>query len=144
MYDFNMMVDEAYDILEYNNNSIHIDDKLLLPKLDTEISSTRLYWKNIMDYLNILNRPSEHFMLFLKNELCNKEINWYSGNKLDGIILHGKCQKNSNIIELIKKYINIYVICSSCKKSNTELIKITCKKYNFKCLSCEMSKILNI
>ncbi len=97
-----------------------------------------------MNYLNILNRSSEHFMLFLKNELCDKEINWYSSNKLDGIIIHGKCQKNANIMELIKKYINIFVICSSCKKINTELTKITLKKYNFKCLYCGMNKILNL
>jgi translation initiation factor 2 beta subunit (eIF-2beta)/eIF-5 len=133
---FNAMVDEAYELLE-NNDTIQ---NLVLPKIDTEISITRMYWKNIMDYLNIINRSPDHFIIFLKNELCNKEINWYSGNKEDGIIIHGKRQKNSDILELIKKYINIYVICSSCKKLNSELNKITNKKYEFKCLDCEMTK----
>ena len=135
---FNFMVDEAYDMLENNI----VEHNLILPKIQTEISVTRLYWKNIMDYLNIINRCPDHFMIFLKNELCNKEINWYSGNKNDGIIIHGKCQKNSVILELIKKYINIFVICQSCKKINTELIKLTFKKYEFKCLTCGMTKIL--
>jgi translation initiation factor 2 beta subunit (eIF-2beta)/eIF-5 len=143
--DFNLMIDEAYFKLnELIDISITINEKLILPKIETEICSTKLYWKNIIEYLDILNRSPEHFMLFLKNELCDKEINWYSGNKLDGIIIHGKYQKNSNIVDLIKKYINAYVICTSCKKMNTELIKITLKKHNFKCLSCEMNKILNL
>jgi translation initiation factor 2 beta subunit (eIF-2beta)/eIF-5 len=126
---FTLMVNEAYQLLD-----VYSEDKLILPKLESEITNNKLYWKNIMEYLTILNRIPEHFIYFLKNELNNNEINWYSGNKLDGIIIHGKHKKNAEIIELIKKYINIYVVCSCCKKLNTELNKITSKKYEFKCL----------
>ena len=136
-YNFDTMVNESYGLLE-----IYSEDKLILPKLETEITKCRLYWKNIMEYLNVLNRSPEHFYIFLKNELCNNEINWYSGNKDDGIIIRGKNKKNTEIIELIKKYINKYVMCSCCKKINTELNKITSKKYEFKCLCCEMTKCL--
>jgi translation initiation factor 2 beta subunit (eIF-2beta)/eIF-5 len=136
-YSFDSMVNESYQLLE-----VYSEDKLVLPKLETEINMSRLYWKNIMEYLNVLNRSPDHFYIFLKNELCNNEINWYSGNKDDGILIRGKNKKNTEIIELIKKYINKYVICSCCKKINTELNKITSKKYEFKCLCCEMTKCL--
>jgi translation initiation factor 2 beta subunit (eIF-2beta)/eIF-5 len=138
--EFMLMVDEAYELLNKEENQT--DNDLLLPKLDTEISVTKLYWKNIMEYMNLLNRNPDHFVIFIKNELCNNEINWYSdNNKKDGIIIHGKRQKNARILEVLKKYINVYVICSSCKKKYTELTKITSKKYQFKCLTCEMTKI---
>uniref|UniRef100_A0A6C0EBT6 Translation initiation factor IF2/IF5 domain-containing protein n=1 Tax=viral metagenome TaxID=1070528 RepID=A0A6C0EBT6_9ZZZZ len=136
-YSFDSMVNESYQLLE-----VYSEDKLVLPKLETEINMSRLYWKNIMEYLKVLNRSPDHFYIFLKNELCNNEINWYSGNKDDGILIRGKNKKNTEIIELIKKYINKYVICSCCKKINTELNKITSKKYEFKCLCCEMTKCL--
>lgn len=140
MNNFNIMVDEAYKILN-NDNFIN---NIILPKIECEINSTRLYWKNIIKYLDIINRSHEHFLLFLKNELYNKEINWYSANKNDGIIIHGKYIKQSQISDLIKKYINLFVICPSCKNTNTELNKMTIKKYEFKCLACKMTKIVII
>jgi translation initiation factor 2 subunit 2 len=134
------MVDEAYDLLNNNNNDSN--NNILLPKLDIDITITKLYWKNIMDYINIINRNPEHIIIFLKNELSNNEINWYSENKNDGIIIHGKGLKKLNLSELIRKYINNYVICSSCKKKNTELNKLSLKKYEFKCLMCYMTRII--
>jgi len=145
------MVDEAYELLNNktkitNEQSLDkhefLDTNLLLPKLDIETTITKLYWKNIQAYLTIINRPDEHFIIFIKNELCNNKINWYSDNKKDGIIIHGRYQKVNTIIELIKKYINLYVICPSCKKKTTELSKLSSKRYQFKCFHCEMTKIL--
>lgn len=137
--DFTIMVDEAYNILN-NDNFIN---NIILPKIDCDITPTKLYWKNLTDYLNIINRSSDHFYNFIKNELSNKEINWYSANKNDGIIIHGKYLKISLLLDLIKKYINLFVICTSCKNTNTILTRITTKKYEFKCLACEMVKVIN-
>ena len=134
------MTNEAYELLNINNTDI--DNNILLPKLDVDITITKLYWKNIIEYTNIINRDPEHFLIFLKNELSSNEINWYSENKQDGIIIHGKGLRKLNLSELIKKYINNYVICASCKKKITELHKITFKKYEFKCLICYMKKII--
>ena len=139
-YNFEQMVDEAYEKL--NNDIDNYINNLKLPTIDYESTATRLHWKNIMMYIQMINRTPEHFLSFMKNELCNKEINWYSANKEDGLIIHGKYLKSSIVHNLIIKYINIYVICSSCKNINTVLNKITTKKYEFKCLSCEMIKII--
>ena len=137
---FNNMLDEAYKILECNEPSIY---NLNLPQLDIEITSNRIYWKNVNAYLQILNRDFDHFMIFIKNELCDRNINWYSNNKIDGIIIHGKYLKQNNIIDLIKKYINTTVICTSCFSPNTTVNKSTGKNYIFNCIQCNMTKILH-
>ena len=138
---FNNMLDEAYKILDNKDSMIY---NLNLPQINIEITTSRVYWKNLNEYLTILNRSFDHFMIFIKNELCDRNINWYSNNKEDGIIIHGKYLKLNNITELIKKYINLYVICQSCNSPNTELTKIISKKYNFNCINCNMTKLLLI
>ena len=136
---FNDMLDEAYKVLEYNEPVVY---NLNLPQIDIEITASRLYWKNLNEYLKIINRPPDHFMSFIKNELCDRDINWYSNNIIDGIIIQGKYLKQNNIMELIKKYINTCVICSSCNSPNTELNKSLGKKYIFNCIQCNMTKVL--
>ena len=136
---FNNMLNEAYKILEYNEPIIY---NLNLPQLDIEITSNRIYWKNLDTYLKILNRDFDHFMIFIKNEFCDRSINWYSNNKIDGIIIHGKYLKQNNIIDLVKKYINTTVICSSCFSPNTTVNRSIAKKYIFNCIQCNMTKIL--
>ena len=58
---FITMVDEAYELLDNLKLNDKIDNDLLLPKLDVEITVTKLYWKNIMEYLNILNHRCLQF-----------------------------------------------------------------------------------
>ena len=60
----------------------------------------------------------------------------------DGIIVHQKYPKLKKIIDVRNKYIEIYVICSSCSSYNTTLTKYISKKYNFKCLDCDMCKCI--
>ena len=117
-YNFISMVDEAYELLNSktkitNEQSLDkhefLDTNLLLPKLDIETTITKLYWKNIQAYLTIINRPDEHFIIFIKNELCNNKINWYSDNKKDVIIINGKYQK---VKIILKSYLTVKNIIS--------------------------------
>lgn len=134
-FNFENMVNEAYESL--NNNS---SDVLVLPKIDLDINQSRLHWKNVKEFLKVINRQSDHFIYFLKKEMM-KEINWYSKSKSDGLIIHGKFQKKSDISNLAIKYINNYVICSSCKKVDTVIIKEN-KDNIFECLVCGMKKFV--
>ena len=131
------MVNEAYMLLNEHNKP----ETIIIPPLITEISTTRLHWKNVESIMTIINRDSEHYLAWLKTELTNKEISWYSGLKSDGLIFHGKRQKQSDILEITYKYINNFVICSSCKQHKTDLNKITQKKYEFKCNNCGFNRI---
>ena len=134
---FNIMLDEAYALLDTK-----INNKLIIPSLLTEKTPTRLHWLNTIDLLNSINRSPDHLINFLKSELANKEINWFSGDFNDGLIIHGKRIKKEEISALILKYVNFYVICSSCKCSNTILNKYNSKKYEFECCNCKMTKII--
>jgi len=134
-YEFNILMNEAYESLEKNN-----DAKLVLPKIEYETAVTRLHWKNVIDYLRLIKRNPEHFISFLKSEYQDKEISWYSGNIADGLIIHGKFLKQQIINDFILKYINQFVTCSACKSNDTELSKLSSKLYSFECLSCGHNK----
>lgn len=137
---FQEMLDNSYELLNNENNNKF---KLILPNFNIKIEITRLQWFNVYDFLNILNRPSEHFINFLKYELNNKNINWINSNSIeDGLIIHGKKQSIKDIKDIVNKYINYFVICISCKKYNSILDKFTSIKYNFKCLDCGMTKCI--
>ena len=136
--DFETMLDKTYSQLEKKKKC-----KLVLPDLIKEPSSKKLYWRNITDYLDTINRYHDHFFHFIKNQYSDKEINWYSNNKDDGLIIHGKYLKNNIITNIFNKYINIYVICSSCKHFNTILKKENNKTNLFICNECGMNKYIN-
>jgi translation initiation factor 2 beta subunit (eIF-2beta)/eIF-5 len=135
-FDFNTMVNKAYQCLEQGSHA----DLLILPNIIMDIGTTRLHWKNVKDYLRVVRRHPDHFMEFLKHQLPGKEISWYSGSKADGLIVHGKYQKKTEITELAIKYVKEYVTCSSCNKTDTILTKQNSKSYQFECLSCGMKK----
>jgi len=118
-FDFNTLVNNAYSIL---NNQTH-NGNLILPEVVVEIGTTRIHWKNVKEYLKVIQRNPDHFMSWLKSELPGKEINWYSGSKSEGLIIHGKRQTKKDISHILMKYIKKYVTCSSCKNSNSTLTK---------------------
>jgi len=138
-YDFNKMVDEAY---------LQLDNKkrgslLILPNIITEIGTTRLHWKNVKEYLKTISRNPDHFIDYLRQQMPGREINWFSGSKSDGLIIHGRFQKQNEISELAIKYVKEYVSCPSCNKTESLMRKLESKMYEFECLSCGMKKYVN-
>lgn len=131
--DFEIMVNNAYSMMENNLNV----DKLVLPKINIEITPSRVHWKNIKEFLKVINREPNHFIDFLKSEMSSYTIDWISGSKSDGILFQGKRLKQSNIEDIMVKYVSLYVVCSSCKKTNTFMIKQPeLKKYKMECNDC--------
>jgi translation initiation factor 2 beta subunit (eIF-2beta)/eIF-5 len=133
--EFNILMNEAYEQLDNDN-----DSKLILPKIECDTTVTRLHWKNVIEYLKLIERNPDHFINFLKSEYQDKEISWYSGNISDGIIIHGKFLKQNIISDFIIKYISNFVTCSACKSNYTKLSKLTSKLYCFECLECGHNK----
>lgn len=137
--DFESMVNECYKLLE----NTKLTNNLVLPNMIIETSRVRLHWKNVSNYLSVINRNPEHFMDFIKRELPNKQIGWYSSDKEDGLLIHAARQKKNEISALAIKYVTNYVLCPSCKKYNSELNKdLDTKKYEFKCNECGFNKYL--
>jgi len=135
--DFNKLANDAYHILDQQYKS----GNLTLPEVNVEIEPTRLHWKNVKEFLKLVRRHPDHFMNWLKTELPNQEINWFSGSKSDGLIIHGKRQKKSNITNMILKYVNTFIICTSCKHADTIMTKSN-KHWEFECIDCGMKKFI--
>jgi translation initiation factor 2 subunit 2 len=133
---FETMVDEAYLLL--SNPS---DDVLVLPDPECEITQTRLHWKNVKDYLKTINRPPSHFMIWIKSEMSDKQIDWKTDHVYDGILIQGKKLCVKYISTIARKYVTVFVTCPSCKSINTNMNK--CSKqsyYEFECSDCEFTK----
>lgn len=142
---FEEMINKAYQQLNREQlDRESSSNSLILPSIETEITTTRLHWKNTGAYLQAISRDHEndHFMSFLKRELPGKEISWFSGSRSDGLIIHGKRQNNKEITALVLKYVNVYVICPSCKRANTFLTKESSKNDLFECSDCGMKKYM--
>ncbi len=137
-YNFEEMVNEAYQTLAETNSEGC--NKLVLPKIETNIETTRMHWKNVKEFLKVVCRHPDHFMAFLKSELPDKEINWFSGSKSDGLLIHGKRLKQTLIVEMSMKYINMYVLCPSCGKCDTSLNKFDSRLLKFECHDCGTTK----
>jgi translation initiation factor 2 beta subunit (eIF-2beta)/eIF-5 len=135
---FNTLVDDAYLIIDKQSRG----ENLILPEVVIDIGPTRLHWKNVKAFLKVVRRHPDHFIGWLKSELPNKEINWFSGSKSDGLIIHGKRQRKSNITELVRKYVSSYVVCPSCKHVDTQMYKCDHKQYEFECIDCGMKKFV--
>jgi len=135
--EFNDMVNEVYyNLVRTKSNN------LVIPNFIIEILPTKLYWKNIKEFLDVIKRDPQHFLEYIKNQYTNREIHLYSSNISDGLIIHGKKLKNTDIYNITNKYINTFVICPSCMKHDTIMEKLQKKKYNFICNNCNMSKYL--
>jgi translation initiation factor 2 beta subunit (eIF-2beta)/eIF-5 len=111
------------------------ETKLILPNPELEKSTTRILWK-VKSFLDRIQNPKEHFYDFVASE-TGKKINWVSECISDGIIIHAKKISQNDIITLMKKYVDLYVLCKICKSSQTEMYRDTeIKKYRIKCIHC--------
>ena len=118
---FDSMLDNLYSNLNTQNN-----DKLILPNLIINVTTTNTFFKNAKDILKTLKCNPEHYIKYMNKELGS--VNWVSGSKKDGLVIKGKIQKK-RIQLLLQEYIKKYICCNICKSLNTKIIKE--KKINY-------------
>ena len=129
---FETMLDNIYSKLDLKNNNY----QLILPDPILIKNGTKTIWKNIKEYLRIVNRSPDHFLSFLNYE-TSSTVTFLTESKSDGCIFQNKIKKDL-ICDLMKKYINEYYICKSCKSINTLIIKDKkIRKYTFICNDCK-------
>jgi translation initiation factor 2 beta subunit (eIF-2beta)/eIF-5 len=132
MQSFNEMLSDVYFQFD---TTMSEETKLILPNPELEKSTTRILWKP-KSFLDRIQNPKEHFYEFISRE-TGKKINWVSNCISDGIIIHAKKISQNDIINLMKKYVDLYVLCKICKSSQTEMQRDTeIKKYRIKCIHC--------
>lgn len=124
------------DVYKQVNNTTFEETTLILPTPKLEKSTTRMLWM-VAPYLKRIERPKEHFYDFLTKKK-GYDINWVSDLIEDGLIIKSKKITQNNIINIMKEYVNLYVLCNSCKNSQTEMKRDNeIKKYRIKCINCK-------
>lgn len=113
MYDTDYLLDRLYD--ELKNKKV-TKTNCPLPKLTRDGRKT--IFENFAVFCNSCKKPINHVEDFLKREM--KITTSISGN--NQLIITGNYTLK-DIGPHLQKYAEIYVICSSCKSTNTEVIK---------------------
>ena len=136
MNSFEEMLDEVYEKINSCTNNILTQSNITLPTPELIKHGHHFIWKNIDVFLKIINKPAEHFIKFLSNELkC--QIIWITESYTDGINLDYNKLNSKIIYDMMKKYILEYVYCKKCKSTNTQITKDTqLRKYLFVCQNC--------
>lgn len=135
--DFNTMLDDVYTQLGTNKS-----ETMILPTPELDKGTTRVIWKNIKVFLKLTNTPPEHLFNFIEYH-SHKKLTWFSESVSDGLIVHDKRFATIDVINIMKKYVEEFVICRICKKSNTCMMKdIELRKYKIKCNECNSDYIV--
>jgi translation initiation factor 2 subunit 2 len=136
MDSFDIMLDDVYDKLESYTNSAKMQSKITLPQPELIKHGHHFIWKNMKQFLKIVNKPPEHVVKFFSDELkC--QITWITDSKSDGVNIDYDRLTSSTITELMKKYVLEYVYCKKCKSTNSIISKDSqLRKYLFVCQNC--------
>jgi len=129
--EFTEMLDDIYNQLQ-TVKSEHI----ILPVPILIKDTTSIIWKNIKDFLKLTRTDPQHLFDFIKMTLGSTiKITWKSESITDGLIIHKRQIKENDIIDIMRKYSTDYILCVTCKKNTTEMIKDDkIKKWKIKCL----------
>ena len=102
-------------------------------KVVSDIQGSKTIISNFIQIANCLRREPEHLAKFLFKELAAPgEI---AGDRL---ILTRKVS-SQRVAEKIDKYVNAFVLCSNCKKPDTELVEEGGQLF-MRCLACGLRK----
>lgn len=124
--EYEQLLDEAYkDIKQVSGNS----ERFEIPKVKGQVSGKNTIITNIKEIASYIRRPVEQLSKYLQRELA------VSG-KIEGdrLILNTKLN-SSRVNEKIESYVKEFVICSECKKPDTEIISEKGVKFKH-CLAC--------
>ena len=125
MNNYEALLDEAYENVEATEEAGRFE----VLEVKGHHEGTRTIISNFTQIIGNIRRSPEHFLKFLTKELASQaEVNG------DRLILSRKLS-SKDINEKIKKYVNLFVLCSKCAKPDTELSEEGGKTF-LRCLAC--------
>lgn len=123
--DYEALLNEAYKKVKATNEYKRFE----ILKVKGHHEGIRTVISNFIQIAVCIRRTPEHLLKFLTKELASSgEI------KGDRLILSRRLSSR-DINEKIEKYVNQFVLCSKCKKPDTELIEDKGKMF-LRCLAC--------
>lgn len=126
METYEKMLDEAYKKIKVVATS---SDRFETPKVKGQVQGKNTIITNISEISSYIRRPIEHLAKFLQKELAVAGV-----LEKDRLIL--KTQLNSaRVNDKLVLYVKEFVICTECKKPDTEIISEKGIKFKH-CLAC--------
>ena len=134
---FEQRLESVYNLLDEEKRAKD-DTKLVLPNPEIEVTTTNTFWPNVKVFLRKVNRPPQHFIDFLNDQL-NTEVTQKCSSLSKGLILKGK-QGKHKVVPIIEKYVKEYVLCKHCNNYKTKIKKDKdIREYVLTCKSCGAS-----
>lgn len=125
---FEQMLDDVYTELGEIQK-----DKIVLPLVIIVKDTTKITWRNVNDFIKLLNCPPEHLLDYVKKNL-HDDMNYDD----KGLIIRNNRRKQDEISNIIRKYTEEFCICKQCKGKKTEIYKDnSIRKWKVKCNSCK-------
>ncbi|MCH7850656.1 MAG: translation initiation factor IF-2 subunit beta [Nanoarchaeota archaeon] len=123
--DYESLLEEAYE----NVTAVELCERFEVLGVKGHHEGVRTVITNFLQVAACIRRPAAHLMKFLSKELASSaEVS------RDRLILSRKL--SSKVVnKKIEKYVNLFVLCSNCKKPDTELNESGGKMY-LRCLAC--------
>ena len=123
--DYEELLDEAYENVKATSECSRFE----ILKVKGHHEGIRTVISNFAQVAMCIRRTQEHLLKFLTKELAS------SGEIKGDRLIFSRKLTSKNINEKIEKYVNRFVLCPKCHKSDTELINEGAKLF-MKCLAC--------
>ena len=130
--DYGQLLDYAYENVKTPNGN---GERFDMPKMRVEIIGNKTVISNFSQICGYIRRDEEEVCKFLSKELatqCKKDG--------DRLILNRKIPVQQ-VIDKINLYVRKFVLCPSCKKPDTEILRESGSKV-IHCLACGAKKSL--
>lgn len=126
MKSYEEMLEDAYKKIKVVQTS---NDRFEIPKVQGKVQGKNTFIININEIASYIRRKADHLAKFLQKELAVAGV-----LEKDRLVL--KTMLNSaKVNEKIDLYVKEFVICTECKKPDTEIISEKGVKFKH-CLAC--------
>lgn len=138
-YTYSELIGRIFRVLRANNPELAGEKKkinMVLPIVNRE-SSKKSTFSNLPEVCKRLNRTPEHLIQFLLAELGTTG----SVDGANALVIRGRFQQKQ-IEAVLKRYVQDYVQCKTCRSAETSLIKEN-RLYFIKCEVCGSSRTVS-
>jgi len=129
---YEQLLEKAYKEVK----PVETGSRFEIPKVKGHVEGTKTIITNFLQICDVLRRDKNHVTKYLYKELA-------TSGKIDGErLIFNRKLTSAKINEKIGQYAGEFVICSECKKPDTELIKENRLMF-IKCLACGAKKTVS-
>ena len=126
---YEQLLEKAYKEVK----PVETGSRFEIPKVKGHVEGTKTIITNFSQICDVLRRDKDHVTKYLYKELA-------TSGKIDGErLIFNRKLTSAKINEKIGQYAGEFVICSECKKPDTELVKENRLMF-IKCLACGAKK----